>query len=93
LFTWRLFLESTGTVRDMGGGEGYWVLPCTSYFPQSMVKLCGDRVILFDNKTRDVQQQQKQLDKLLGSVDSVIQSNCGKPFSNQMFSQIQIVKK
>ncbi|GJN27548.1 hypothetical protein PR202_gb15578 [Eleusine coracana subsp. coracana] len=56
---------------------------------QRMVKLCGNRVILFDNKTSDVPQQQKQLEKLLDTVDSVIQRNDGKPFSNQMLIEIQ----
>ncbi|GJN02861.1 hypothetical protein PR202_ga20250 [Eleusine coracana subsp. coracana] len=60
---------------------------------QRMVKLCGDRVILFDNKTSDVRQQQKQLEKLLDTVDSVIQRNDGKPFSNQMLIDIQVLEK
>jgi hypothetical protein len=39
-----------------------------------------------------MQQQKKQLEKLLDTIDSVIQCNGGKPFSNQMFTQIQVVE-
>uniref|UniRef100_A0A0A9BJ54 AIG1-type G domain-containing protein n=1 Tax=Arundo donax TaxID=35708 RepID=A0A0A9BJ54_ARUDO len=56
---------------------------------QYVVKLCSDRIILSDNKTSNAQHQ--QLKKLLDAVDSVISSNKGIPFSNQMFAQIKEV--
>jgi hypothetical protein len=59
---------------------------------QDVVKTCGDRVVLFDNRTVDAQHQQDQLKKLMDAVDSVISSHGGLPFSNQMFSQIKVVK-
>jgi hypothetical protein len=49
-------------------------------------------IVLFDNRTVDAQHQQDQLKKLMDAVDSVISSHGGIPFSNQMFSQIKVIK-
>jgi hypothetical protein len=43
-------------------------------------------------RTVDAQHQQDQLKKLMDAVDSVISSHGGIPFSNQMFSQIKVIK-
>ncbi|KAL5213938.1 hypothetical protein ABZP36_003090 [Zizania latifolia] len=56
---------------------------------QSIVERCTDRVVLFNNKTNNSLHRQEQLRKLLDAVDFVISSNQGKPFSNQLFTQIQ----
>lgn len=45
-----------------------------------------------DNKSSDEMQQHKQLSELFDAVDSLTTRNGGKPFSNQMFAQIQVVK-
>ncbi|CAL5067962.1 unnamed protein product [Urochloa decumbens] len=58
---------------------------------QETVRACGDRVLLFDNKSNDKLQLHKQLAELFDAVDSVIARNRGKPFTNQMFAQIQEV--
>jgi len=61
-------------------------------FPQETIRVCGGRVLLFDNKSSDEMQQHKQLSELFDAVDSLTTRNGGKPFSNQMFAQIQVVK-
>jgi hypothetical protein len=61
-------------------------------FVQDVVKTCGDMIVLFDNRTVDAQHQQDKLKKLMDAVDSVISSHGGIPFSNQMFSQIKVIK-
>ncbi|GJM85262.1 hypothetical protein PR202_ga01697 [Eleusine coracana subsp. coracana] len=58
---------------------------------QKMVELCKNRVVLFDNMTKDPRVQAKQLEKLLDVVDSVCANNGGKPFSDQMFTRIKEV--
>ncbi|TVU29709.1 hypothetical protein EJB05_21288, partial [Eragrostis curvula] len=58
---------------------------------QKMVELCKNRVVLFDNMTKDPRVQAKQLEKLLDVVDSVCSNNGGKPFSDQMFTRIKEV--
>ncbi|TVU14373.1 hypothetical protein EJB05_37836, partial [Eragrostis curvula] len=56
---------------------------------QDVVKVCGDRTVLFNNGTGDAQHQQDQRKKLLNAVDSVVSSHGGLPFSNQMLNQIK----
>ncbi|XBI92431.1 hypothetical protein VPH35_029491 [Triticum aestivum] len=55
---------------------------------QDMLNLCKNRVVLFNNKTSNKKHHLAQLKKLLDAVDSVISSNDGYPFSNQI-SRIQ----
>ncbi|KAL5207560.1 hypothetical protein ABZP36_031995 [Zizania latifolia] len=58
---------------------------------QRIVELCQNRVVLFDNMTKDRRLQAKQLEKLLDVVDSVSANNGGKPFSHQMLTRIKEV--
>lgn len=62
------------------------------FFLQNLVELCANRVVLFDNKTKDEVHKKGQLKKLLRAVNSVISNTDGIPFSNQMFSQIKVIK-
>ncbi|KAF0932160.1 hypothetical protein E2562_008691 [Oryza meyeriana var. granulata] len=56
---------------------------------QKIVELCKNRVVLFDNMTKDRRLQAKQLEKLFDVVDSVNSNNGGKPFSDQMLTCIK----
>ncbi|XP_066344200.1 immune-associated nucleotide-binding protein 9-like [Miscanthus floridulus] len=58
---------------------------------QKLVELCANRVVLFDNETKDEVRKKEQLKKLLHAVNSVISKTNGIPFSNRMFSQIKEV--
>ncbi|KAG2572301.1 hypothetical protein PVAP13_7KG154000 [Panicum virgatum] len=58
---------------------------------QDTIQACGDRVLLFDNKSYDELKLHRQLVELFDAVDTIIARNRGKPFSNQMFAQIQEV--
>ncbi|PUZ47260.1 hypothetical protein GQ55_7G150600 [Panicum hallii var. hallii] len=60
-------------------------------FPRDTIQACGDRVLLFDKKSYDELKLHTQLVELFNAVDSVIAHNRGKPFTNQMFAQIQEV--
>lgn len=62
------------------------------YFLQKLVELCANRVVLFDNETKDEVRKKEQLKKLLHAVNSVISKTNGIPFSNRMFSQIKVIK-
>ncbi|CAN6270097.1 unnamed protein product [Urochloa humidicola] len=73
-------------------GERTWRKMLTdnnARYLQETVRACGDKVLLFDNKCNDEVQLHKQLAELFDAVDSVIARNRGKPFTNQMFAQIQ----
>uniref|UniRef100_A0A8R7TJ33 AIG1-type G domain-containing protein n=1 Tax=Triticum urartu TaxID=4572 RepID=A0A8R7TJ33_TRIUA len=73
------------THGDLVGEEISWKKKLSDSAPaylQDMLNLCKNRVVLFNNKTSN------KMKKLLDAVDSVISSNDGYPFSNQI-SRIQ----
>nr|GMD21631.1 protein aig1 [Ipomoea batatas]GMD63043.1 protein aig1 [Ipomoea batatas] len=47
---------------------------------KQVLKMCGNRKVLFDNKTRDASQKAKQLTELLRLVNTVVEQNSGKPY-------------
>lgn len=61
------------------------------FYLQKTVELCKNRVVLFDNMTKDRWLQEKQLENLLDVVDSVNTNNGGKPFSDQMLTCIKVI--
>ncbi|XP_072151049.1 immune-associated nucleotide-binding protein 8 [Setaria viridis] len=79
------------TPEDADTIKSIKILNLYAIFPQDTVQACGERVLLFENKSNDELQLQKQLAELFDAVDSVIARNRGKPFTNQMFTQIQVV--
>jgi hypothetical protein len=57
---------------------------------QKMVELCKNRVVLFDNMSKDPRVEAKQVEKLIDVVDSVCANNGGKSFSDQMLTRIKV---
>ena len=60
---------------------------------QKVVQLCKNRVVLFDNKTKDPRIRTKQLETLLDVVDSVSANNGGNPFTDQMLTRLKVMLK
>lgn len=56
---------------------------------KNIIKLCKNRVMLFDNTTEDKTKKAKQVDDLLSLVDSVVADNGGRPFSNEIFDELK----
>ncbi|XP_047064238.1 immune-associated nucleotide-binding protein 9-like [Lolium rigidum] len=82
------------TRGDEVGNEVAWKKMLAGKSPEylkNMLKLCQNRVVLFDNKTSNVEHREMQRKKLLDVVDSVISNNYGRAFSCQMFSHVQEV--
>lgn len=59
-------------------------------FFQKFLESCKNRIVLFDNKTKDETKRAKQMQGLLYLVDSVIASNGGKPFSDKLFDELKV---
>ncbi|PWA57767.1 P-loop containing nucleoside triphosphate hydrolase [Artemisia annua] len=51
--------------------------------------LCGDRRVLFDNKTKDQTKKAGQVQQLLSCVKTVLEKNGGEPYTNEMFTELQ----
>ncbi|XP_040248448.2 immune-associated nucleotide-binding protein 9-like [Aegilops tauschii subsp. strangulata] len=83
------------THGDAMGNEVAWKKMLAVRSPvylQEMIKLCQDRVVLFDNMTDNIECREMQRRKLLAAVDFVISSNGGKAFFYQMLPHIQEAK-
>ncbi|KAG8378501.1 hypothetical protein BUALT_Bualt08G0143700 [Buddleja alternifolia] len=53
------------------------------------LKMCGNRHVLFDNKTKDELKKTDQLKKLLSLVNSVVDNNGGKPYTDELFVELK----
>ncbi|XP_057468999.1 immune-associated nucleotide-binding protein 9-like [Actinidia eriantha] len=56
---------------------------------KDILHLCGNRRVLFDNKTKDEAKKAGQLQQLLSLVNMVIAQNGGKPFTNELFTELK----
>ncbi|KAM6543697.1 hypothetical protein CsatB_008144 [Cannabis sativa] len=54
-----------------------------------MVGRCENRVLLFDNKTRDKIKKADQVEQLLSLVNNVVEKNGGRPYTNDLFSELK----
>lgn len=57
---------------------------------QEILEMCGNRSILFDNKTKDEAKKLKQLKQLLGLVDKVVEKNGGRPYTDDLFVELKV---
>ncbi|KAJ4965692.1 hypothetical protein NE237_017541 [Protea cynaroides] len=61
-------------------------------FPESfqeILRLCKNRVVLFDNKTREETKRVQQVKQLLSLVNMVIAENGGQPYSDDFFVELK----
>ncbi|KAI5567509.1 hypothetical protein BDE02_13G094900 [Populus trichocarpa] len=56
---------------------------------KEVLKLCENRRVLFDNKTKDLFKRAEQILELLSLVNRVIEQNAGQPYSDELFAEIQ----
>ncbi|KAI3821175.1 hypothetical protein L1987_08734 [Smallanthus sonchifolius] len=53
------------------------------------LSLCGDRCVLFDNRTKDQRKKAQQVQELLALVNMVLTKNNGKPYTDEIFSELK----
>ncbi|KAH0451324.1 hypothetical protein IEQ34_018623 [Dendrobium chrysotoxum] len=56
---------------------------------RNITQLCKNRVIVFDNTTKDMIKREEQVNELLSLIESVIVNNGGKPHSNKIFAELK----
>ncbi|KAJ3675506.1 hypothetical protein LUZ60_004548 [Juncus effusus] len=56
---------------------------------QSIIQMCKNRVVLFNNRTKDATEKSVQVQQLLYYVDSVMANHGGKPFSDEIFLELK----
>ncbi|XP_049357001.1 immune-associated nucleotide-binding protein 9-like [Solanum verrucosum] len=62
-------------------------------FPEPLkeaLKQCGNRQVLFDNKTHDPLKKADQLRNLLLDVNLVVEKNGGKPYTTYLFKELKV---
>ncbi|KAH0910914.1 hypothetical protein HID58_034235 [Brassica napus] len=70
--------------------EEYLAQACPEFLKVcEMLELCDNRMVLFDNKTKDKRKKAAQVQKLLSHVDSISRKNNGKPFTDELFHELQ----
>lgn len=57
---------------------------------QETIKMCDNRVVLFDNKTKDSKKIVEQRNNLLSLVTLVLEKNDGIPYTNELFKQLKV---
>ncbi|CAI0556702.1 unnamed protein product [Linum tenue] len=76
--------ENDETLDDYLGRD------CLIQLMQEIMQLCNNRVVLFDNKTKDELKRVEQVKQLMTLVDSVISQNDGKPYTDDIFIEMQV---
>ncbi|XP_019461220.1 PREDICTED: immune-associated nucleotide-binding protein 9 [Lupinus angustifolius] len=56
---------------------------------QEILALCDNRRVLFDNKTKDGKKKFEQVQQLLSLVDTVISQNGGRPYMDELFTELK----
>ncbi|KAK4365707.1 hypothetical protein RND71_013587 [Anisodus tanguticus] len=65
---------------------------CPEPLKETLVK-CGNRQVLFDNKTEDPLKKAEQLRNLLVHVNLVVEKNGGKPYTLGLFEELKVELK
>lgn len=52
--------------------------------------MCGNRRVLFDNKSKDHLKKADQLKQLLSLVNVVVENNGGKPYTDDLFKELKV---
>ncbi|XP_058756935.1 immune-associated nucleotide-binding protein 9-like isoform X1 [Vicia villosa] len=56
---------------------------------KEILSLCGNRCVLFDNKTKDEKKRFSQVQQLLEFVNSVVSNNGGRPYTDELFTVLK----
>ncbi|XP_062029620.1 immune-associated nucleotide-binding protein 9-like [Rosa rugosa] len=56
---------------------------------KEILGLCGNRCVVFDNKTTDESKRIEQVQRLLSLVNSVIAQNGGRPYTDEKFTEVK----
>lgn len=67
-----------------------FILRLMYYSLQRVLILCGQRMTLFDNRTKDSAKQMKQVHELLNLIDLVRKQNSNKPYTDEMYHKIKV---
>ncbi|VFQ69931.1 unnamed protein product [Cuscuta campestris] len=67
----------------------YMIAVFTNGDELEVLRMCGNRKLLFDNITEDETKKDSQLRELFGLVNTMTNLNGGKPYTNEIFSELR----
>ena len=53
--------------------------------------MCKNRVVLFDNKTKDESKRVEQVEKLVSLVNMVVEQNGGRSYTDELFAEWKVI--
>jgi len=56
---------------------------------KEVLRQCNDRKVIFDNRTKEATEKEKQRSELLKQIDIIIDQNGGRPYTNELFREAQ----
>lgn len=56
---------------------------------KQILYLCGNRCVLFDNKTKDEKKRSGQVQQLLSFVNMIVSQNGGQPYTDELFAELK----
>lgn len=56
---------------------------------KQILSLCGNRCVLFDNKTKDEKKRSGQVQQLLSFVNLIVLQNGGQPYTDELFAELK----
>ncbi|KAJ8560175.1 hypothetical protein K7X08_004233 [Anisodus acutangulus] len=62
---------------------------CILLFKEDTIKLCDNRQVLFDNKTRNPKKKDDLSRELMSLVNLVFKKNDGQPYTNNFFKEFK----
>ncbi|KAK4481284.1 hypothetical protein RD792_012169 [Penstemon davidsonii] len=83
VFTGGDVLEEDETLDDFLGCD------CPEALKE-ILKMCGNRRLLFDNKTKDKFIKSEQQKQLLSLMNEVVEKNGGIPFTDELFVELKV---
>lgn len=55
-----------------------------------MLEKCGNRRVVFDNRTKDESKKAEQVENLLVLVNDLVMKNGGKPYTDELFEEFKV---
>lgn len=56
---------------------------------KEILEMCGNRRVLFDNRTKDEFRKDMQLEQLIILVNEVVRNNGGRPYTDEIFAELK----
>ncbi|CAH8312130.1 unnamed protein product [Eruca vesicaria subsp. sativa] len=83
-----IIFSSGDVLEDDGVTLDEYLEDCPDYLARVLI-LCGQRMTLFDNRTKDPVKQTKQVHELLNLIDLVRKQNNYRPYTDEMYHKIK----